>query len=196
MRFVDIGPIVLSQYNNKNISISNQHGSSLKFQIPRMYMPFGVSGFKPQFGNTKWNIDFSMKGYDEDGSYVNKFYNFVLDIEEKIVKHVYENSVDIFGTQLSFDELKNMFNSNIKLNGNYEPKFRVKYDKTIVFDVNDNECTPDEVSDGDFRQHSGVGCVEVSSVYFLNKMFGVTWKLTQLKVFEPQRLHGFMFKDV
>ena len=29
---------------------------------------------------------------------------------------------------------------------------------------------------------------------FLNRMFGITWKVNQLKVYEPQRLKGFHFQ--
>ena len=35
---------------------------------------------------------------------------------------------------------------------------------------------------------------ELTSVYFLNKKFGLTWRMCQMKVYEPQRLHGFQFQ--
>ena len=91
-----------------------------------------------------------------------------------------------------------MFNSNIKDSGG-EPKFRVKVDtdsddniKVPIFDSSNNEIGG-EVEKGLYSRHSGVAIVEMNSVYFMNKMFGITWKLHQLKIYEPQRLKGFQF---
>jgi hypothetical protein len=49
------------------------------------------------------------------------------------------------------------------------------------------------VKDKLYARNSGVAIVEMNSVYFLNKKFGVTWKLHQLVVHEPQQLKGFQF---
>ena len=199
MKFTDIHGISLSEYSNKSISLSNtEDGKPLKFQIPRMYMPFGVNGFVPPQGATRWNIDLAMKGYEEDGNYVKKFYDFVKKLENQIIEHVEVRSKEIFGKNISRDDLEKMFNSNIKESmSEYEPKFRVKIDdKANIFDTSDTECTPNPLYDGAFKQHSGVILVELGNVYFINKMFGVTWKVSQMKIYEPQRLKGFMFKDV
>ena len=151
--------------------------------------------FTPPVGAPKFNIDFSMKGWDEDGNYVNRFYKFVREIENKVKSKVHEQSVEIFGTQLSESEINGMFNSNIKEStGGREPKFRVKIShETSVFDMNNTELG-DDLADKLYAQHSGVPMVEIVSVYFLNKMFGITWKVNQLKVYEPQRLKGFHFQ--
>ena len=63
MRFTSVTPddIIFNDYNNRAIKVE-----PIQFQIPRMYMPFGVSGFTPNFGAVKWNVDFSMKGFDEN----------------------------------------------------------------------------------------------------------------------------------
>ena len=37
--------------------------------------------------------------------------------------------------------------------------------------------------------------IELHSIYFMNKRFGLTWKMYQMKIFEPQRLKGFQFND-
>ena len=51
----------------------------------------------------------------------------------------------------------------------------------------------DFVSNGLYARNSGHAIVELGSVYFLNRMFGCTWKLYQLVVYEPQNLKGFQF---
>ena len=195
MRFVEVSGVVVGDYCNKKISIcSKDTNGVVKAQIPRMYMPFGVSKFTPPVGVPKFNIDFSMKGWNEDGNYVNRFYDFVRDIENKVKTKVNEQSVDIFGSQLSENEINGMFNSNIKESPGRDPRFRVKIAPgASVFDVNNDELT-DELNDRLYSQHSGVPMVEIVSVYFMNRMFGITWKVNQLKIYEPQRLKGFHFQ--
>lgn len=200
MKFGDVDHVVISDYSNRKMTLRMPDtDKAVKFQIPRMYMPFGLSGFTPEAGATKWNIDFSMKGWDEEGNYVNKFYKFVKKIEDSIIDKTYEQSMEIFNRQVPRDELEKMFNSNIKELSDREPKLRTKvnvsYDgemRTTVFDVeNENVTAPPER--GLYSKHSGTAQVELAGVYFMNKMFGITWKIEQLKIFEPQRLNGFQF---
>lgn len=200
MRFTEIdipNDVKLSEYYNKRITISSTNGKSLRFQIPRMYMPFGLSGFTPEIGPTKWNVDFSMKGWDEENNYIKKFFDFLKDIENHVKTHVKDNAIEIFGNQNV--DLEKVFHSNIKEDIGREPKFRVKVDtdstncvKPRIFDVNEKDIT-ENATKGLYQKYSGVALVELTSVYFLNKKFGLTWKMCQMKVYEPQRLHGFQF---
>jgi hypothetical protein len=192
--------IQINEYNNRKIVLSTKQGTPLRVQFPRMYMPFGVSGFTPEVGPTKYNIDFAVKGYDEEGSYMNKFYDSVKKLEDKIIDSVVEQSEVIFGSPMTKDELLPMFNSNLKETPDREPKFRVKVDTTMddhikanVFDADKNPIK-DEASNGLYARNSGHAIVELGSVYFLNRKFGCTWKLHQLVVYEPQNLKGFQFK--
>lgn len=187
------------EYDGRKISICTVEGKPARIQMPRMYMPFGVSGFTPAVGNTKWNVDFSMKGYDEDGNYVKSFYETILKIETCIIENVAKQSVQIFGKEMTVDELRPIFNSNLKYSEGREPKFRVKVDvsgtgvvKTGIFN-SERHHLKDEMVDNLYARNSGVGIAELCSVYFLNRQFGVTWKLHQLVVHEPQQLKGFQF---
>jgi hypothetical protein len=163
-------------------------------------MPFGVSGFVPEIGPTKYNIDFAIKGYDEEESYMKKFYDSIKFLENMIIDSVHEQSESIFGSKMTREELVPMFNSNMKESPGREPKFRVKVDTTMedkikasVFDADKNP-THDEIQNGLYSRNSGHAIVELGSVYFLNRKFGCTWKLHQLIVYEPQNLKGFQFK--
>ena len=187
------------EYDGRKISLCTLEGKPARIQLPRMYMPFGMSGFTPAVGNTKWNVDFSMKGYDEDGNYVKSFYETMLKIETHIIENVAKQSIEIFGKEMSVDELRPIFNSNLKYSEGREPKFRVKVDvsgagviKTGVFN-SEKQHMKDEIVDKLYARNSGVGIAEMCSVYFLNRQFGVTWKLHQLVVHEPQQLKGFQF---
>jgi hypothetical protein len=194
-----IETLEIAKFNNRKIVLSTKQGTPLRIHFPRLYMPFGVSGFTPEVGPVKYNIDFALKGYDENGSYIKKFYEGVREIEDKIVDAVVEQSETIFGSQMTKEELIPMFNSNIKESTDREPKFRVKVDTDIqgmikagVYDSDKNPIKT-EVSNGLYARNSGHSIVELNSVYFLNRKFGCTWKLHQLVVYEPQNLKGFQF---
>lgn len=190
----------ISQYKDSNkITLSTKDGAPMRVQTPRLYMPFGISGFTPPVGNTKWNIDFSLKGHDEEGNYVKAFYETLQKAEAAIVEAVRVQSIDIFGKEMTTEELLPMFNSNLKHSPDREPKFRVRVDSTLdgnmkagVFDKDKNSITT-TLTDNLYARNSGVSIVEMNSMYFLNKKFGVTWKLHQLVVYEPQQLKGFQF---
>jgi len=189
----------INEYNNRKIVLSTKQGTPMRIQLPRMYMPFGISGFVPEVGPTKYNVDFAIKGYDEEDSYMKKFYESLRALENKIIDAVVEQSEVIFGNPMTKEELLPMFNSNVKESPEREPKFRVKVDTTIddrikanVFGA-DKNLKKDEVTNGLYARNSGHAIVELNSVYFLNRKFGCTWKLHQLIVYEPQNLKGFQF---
>ena len=194
-----IESLKIANYDGRKISLCTTEDGLMKFQIPRMYMPFGISGFTPEVGATKYNIDFAMKGWDEEENYVRKFYETLREIENKVIESVSEQSEQIFGKKMGVSELKSMFNSNIKESPDREPKFRVKVDSTIddkvKLNVYDEEKKPlyDNIENGLYSRNSGTAIVEMNSVYFLNKKFGISWKLNSLVVYEPQRLKGFQF---
>ena len=190
----------IADFHNRKIVLSTKDGTPMRIQFPRLYMPFGISGFTPEVGPTKYNVDLALKGYDEEGSYIKKFYESLKNIEDKIITAVAEQSEKIFGKKHTKEELLPMFNSNIKESPDREPKFRVKVDtdhnsmiKAAVYDADKNPIKT-EVSNGLYARNSGHTIVELNSVYFLNRKFGCTWKLHQLVVYEPQNLKGFQFQ--
>ena len=190
----------IADFNNRKIVLSTKEGNPMRIQFPRLYMPFGVSGFTPEVGPTKYNVDLALKGHDEEGSYIKKFYDSLRAIEDKIIDNVVEQSERIFQKKMTKEELMPMFNSNVKESPGREPKFRVKVDtdhhsmiKAAVYDADKNPIKT-EVSNGLYARNSGHTIVELNSVYFLNRKFGCTWKLYQLVVYEPQNLKGFQFQ--
>jgi len=190
----------INEFNNRKIVLCTKQGTPVRVQLPRMYMPFGVSGFTPEVGPIKYNIDFAIKGHDEEDSYMKSFYDTLRQLEDKIIDAVVEQSETIFGSTMTKDDLLPMFNSNLKESPGREPKFRIKVDTTMeeqikanVFDAEKNP-KKDDVTNGLYARNSGHAIVELNSVYFLNRKFGCTWKLHQLIVYEPQNLKGFQFK--
>jgi hypothetical protein len=198
MKFTDFNEPDFGNYTSRKIVLSKD-GKPARFQIPRLYMPFGISGFTPDVGQKKWNVDFSLKGWNEDDGYIQKFYKFLVDLENSVIDHVHSKSEEIFGSPMSRDTVASMFNSNLKYSEGHDPKLRVKVDvdndgliKPKIFDANEADITSEAEEKLHARQ-TGAAIVELNSIYFMNRRFGVTWKLHQLKVFEPQRLKSFQF---
>lgn len=214
MLFKDFKDLGFGNYKNKKIVLFNADSEDkkvVKFQIPKMYMPFGISGFEPQFGPIKYNAEFAMYKYDEDGTYVNKFYKFLRDIESQVINYVQKNSMTIFGKEHTIEEITGMFNSNIKEKQETDPKFRVKVDtvsetnviKPTIYDK-ESKILDNEASRGLYARYAGIAVVELSSVYFFNQKFGLVWKLVEMKVYEPVKepetqetggLTEFSFRD-
>ncbi len=189
MKFSGDYTLVFSEYKNRKIDLSFPESEPARFQIPKLYMPFGLSGFQGDYGAKKWNVDFALKGLDEENGQTKKFYDFLQGLENKVKTHVWENSQQIFGRSMPYEAIEAMFNSNIKQSGNYEPKFRVKVDvdqndviKPKIFDSNGAELV-DTATEKLHARQTGIAIVEACSIYFMNKMFGITWKLHQLKVY-------------
>ena len=201
MKFTELcSAIDIGSYKNKKIVITNKDGGHLRTQAPRLYMPFGICGFTPEVGPTKYTLDLALTGWDEEGGYVQQFYETLREVENMVIDAVVAQSQDIFQKPMTKEELVPMFNSNIKENPGHAPKFRVKVDtdmddimKAEVFDANKERMTKEPMTNGRYSRNSGRPIVEMCSVYFLNRKFGVTWKLHQLQVFEPERLKGFQF---
>jgi len=182
-----LSQIVFGEYKNKKIDVN------IECETPRLYLPFGLSCFTPPVGPVKWNIDFSLKGYETHNSYVNLFYKFINDVEKKLIDNVFNNSENIFGYQMTYEQIQKMFNSNIKVNKSREPNFRAKVDHKSLFFNRDRDIIDDEFTNGLYQRKSGKALLEVSNVYFLNNMFGITWKIKELVVYEPENLRGFHF---
>ena len=200
-KFVNLlNELEIPQHDGRKISLCTKEGKPLRIQFPRMYIPFGISGFTPEVGPTKWSLDFAMKGYDEEGNYVKTFYETMRAFEERVIEAVHEQSEVIFKRKVSMDELKSCFFSNIKESPDREPKFRVKVDvnmeqkiKPHIYNEQKQSIGNVECKSGLYSRNSGTAIVEINSVYFLNKKFGITYKLYQLVTYEPQALKGFQF---
>ena len=185
MKFTEFTTPALGPYVNRKINID-----PVQFQIPKLYMPFGISGFAPEYGQKKWNIDFSIKNWDQDG-YNQKFYKFIIDLENHVINHVHANCQQIFQNAISHEGVASMFNSNIKYSPGRDPRFRVKVDtdnegfiKPLIFNAAEEDIT--SVADDKLHAHKmGSAIIEIGNIYFMNKRFGITWKLVQLKVFDP-----------
>ena len=178
MRFTETTKLSYGPYS-RGIALSLPNGDPVRFQIPKLYVPFGVSGFPNKYGPTKYNVDLSMRGWNQDGTYVNKFFEFITKLEKQVIQHVREQN--ILG-----DSPEDHFNSNIKFSGAHDPRFRIKLDKdTLFFGPDGDNITPSTMEEGVFKSKSMTALIELKNIYFFNEKMGLTWTIVDAKVYEP-----------
>jgi hypothetical protein len=139
---------------------------------------------------------------------MSKLYNFLLDLQEKLIQAATENSTKWFGKKRGEESIRDSFNDRSILsvssdkngdeyvpNGKYPPSFRLKipvYDGRIAMDAVDASTKPIFLTVDSLRSvfPKGVAAnlIVSGSVYIIGQSFGVTWRVTMAQVFPQTRL--------
>jgi hypothetical protein len=177
-----------------------------------MSFPGGVL-MRETEGNTSYTLIGSLKGCDPygkerspDSDDTAKFYNFLLDMEEKIIAAAVEHSVKWFGKKRSEEAIRDGFKHLMRLsvdkkdgeyipNGKYPPSVTIKvpvYDNRVNVDIIDTKGNPVYVTPASlnsvFPKAVDANLVASASIYIIaGGGFGVTWRLTYAQVFPQMR---------
>lgn len=190
-------------------------GQGFEMRLPHMNFPGGLLQREDEkSGNVSYSLIGSLKGCDPyakarstNNDDMSNLYNFLLDLQEKLIQTATENSSKWFGKKRGEESIRDSFNSRSILslssdkvgdeyipNGKYPPSFRVKipvYDGRIAMDVVDASTKPVSLTLESLRSvfPKGVaGRLLVSgSVYIIGQSFGVTWRVTMAQVFPQTR---------
>jgi hypothetical protein len=139
---------------------------------------------------------------------MSKLYNFLLDLQEKLIQAATENSTKWFGKKRGEESIRDSFNERSILsvssdkngdeyipNGKYPPSFRLKipvYDGRISMDAVDASTKPIFLTVDSLRSvfPKGVAAnlIVSGSVYIIGQSFGVTWRVSMAQVFPQTRL--------
>jgi len=200
----------------RNPSINLKYdGQNMQILVPRLGFPGGVMvRTDDKSGATTYTLMGTLTGCDNyakerapDGTDVQKFYNFLVDLEERIISAAVENSVKWFGKKRSEEGIREGFNRVIGTskdnvdgewvpNGKYPPSFKAKvpvYDgrvSTEIVDGNRNPlyATPESLT-SIFRKGVEGNLVVSGSIYVIaGGGFGVTWRLNTAQVFARAQL--------
>lgn len=201
-------------FNAANISISAQNvmksGAKSSYvnynrggffiQSPSLSVPMGLSCFvNDKTGQKDYSLQLSLRGYDEDGSKANEFYQMMSSIDEFMLKEGVKNSKDWFGKQCSMELLQDKYSPCMKASkavdkaGNpYPPSFRLKLKQNdngqFLFDNVVNK-KKEKVEGKSFEEIFGRNCkvtclLKASMVWFTNAGYGITWKPEQIRIDE------------
>ncbi len=189
------------------------NGQSLQIRIPKSMYPMGINIRETENGNT-YQMALTLKGCDvfakeKAGAEAGEFgslYNFLLDMQTKLLDTATTNSAKWFGRSRDRAVLQDLMKQFIspsveKVNGEwvpsgkYPPSFRMKvpvYDGQVSMDVADSTGKPIVVDleniSAIFPKRVEASVVVTPSVYVSGQGFGVTWRITHARVAPPQRL--------
>jgi hypothetical protein len=200
---------------NPNINIKYD-GQNLQLRLPKMRFPGGVlvrENDQP-VPTSSYTLIGSLNGadtYGKERSHATddtaKLYNFLLDLEDKIIASAVENSVKWFGKKRSEEAIRDGFKKLMRLsvdkvdgeyvpNGKYPPSMTIKvpvYDNRVGVDIIDTKGNPVYVTPSSlntvFPKGIEANLVVSGSIYVIaGGGFGVTWRLTYAQVFPQARM--------
>jgi hypothetical protein len=210
---VTFGEIRMNKAGGKSVPIK-YNGQNLQFRVPKMMYPMGINIKDTDSGATTYQLSATLKGCDPyakerasaDLGDVGNLYNFLLDMQEKLLDTAAANSGRWFGKTRDRNVLSALMKSFIspsveKVNGEwvpsgkYPPSFRMKvpvYDGVVSMSVVDGTGKPVEVDTeniaGVFPKRVEASLAISPSVYVSGQGFGVTWRVTHARVSPPNRL--------
>lgn len=210
---VSFGEIRSNKGGGKSVPIK-YGGQNLQIRIPKTTYPMGVK-VKEINGNTSYQLALTLKGCDpfakeragSDATEFGNFYNFLLDLESKLVNTAVTNSVKWWGKARSEsgirETMKQILNPSVEKkdgawvpSGKYPPSLFMKvpvYDGNISMDVVDASGKHVEVDTANITDHfpkrTEASIVVSPSVYLTGSSgFGVTWRVSFARISPPQRM--------
>ena len=208
---VSFGDIRLNKAGGKSVPIK-YNGQNLQIRIPEDTYPMGVN-IKEGENGTTYTMSLTLKGCDpyakerassETGVH-GQLYNFLLDLQSKLLDTAETNSSKWFGKSRTRSVLEELMKQSIspsveKINGEwvatgkYPPSLRMKvpvYNGDVSMDVIDAKGKPIEVTIDNiasiFPKRFRASLVVSPSVYVSGQGFGMTWRITYARVSPPQR---------
>jgi len=210
---VTIGEIRANKAGGKTVPI-RYNGQNFQVRIPRIFYPAGVVVRTDDQGKSSYSLLASLKGCDTfvkqrapgDVGEIGQLYNFMLDLQEKIIQHAITNSGKWFGKSKSEavlrETMKPILNPSVeKVNGEwvpsgkYPPSLRMKisvWDGAVSLDAMDPNgesiaVTLDNIEQVFAKRMEG-RMVIAPSIYVTGTGFGVTWRVVLAKIFPPTRM--------
>lgn len=170
-------------------------------QTPTLALPFGVSPYQEATTGEiqSYSLDVSFRGHDAD-PVMGDFIARMRDLDDVLIRTAVENSKEWFGKKMSAEIVAEFFRRLVKepSNPKYAPVMKVKVPlangepAALFFDEHRRPCGIDYLVKGSTVKL----LMEVDRVWFVNKNFGVTWRLLQAAVVSrPVRLDGYSFMD-
>lgn len=187
------GKVVYLKYNNQK---------RLTMQTPLVSAPFGLSTYTDEkTGVTKYSIDVSFKGMDADPK-INTFHEKMTEMDSHILSLAEQNSKEWLGKKMSKEVVEALYRPVIKVSRDpekYAPTMKMKITNSSSGSMNiEAYNTKREKIDlkQEMVQGARIRCLmECSSIWFVNKQFGVSWRLVQVEVHKPDKISGFSFME-
>lgn len=175
----------------------------LRIQTPPLFVPFGLSTFSEDGASSSTVLHCSLSERNEHAS---AFLKTLQSIDDAVFDYCAQNDVECFGKSMSPDRLReDYFKSCVKPgapkpdgSGSWPPLLKIKvsaFAAPIVFDTERNE-VPWGIEDKKYKGHTCMFIIQMMPVWFVNKTFGVSFRLHQMKIVDaPVPTSSYLFKD-
>jgi hypothetical protein len=209
---VSFGEIRQNAKGGKSVPVK-YNGQNLQIRIPKSMYPMGVN-IKENDNGTTYQMSLTLKGCDpyakeragSDAGEHGLLYNFLLDMQEKLLQTANTQSVKWFGKARSrdvlLDTMKQFISPSVEKvdgawvpSGKYPPSFRMKvpvYNGEVSMDVVGTDGKPVAVDLDNlptiFPKRCEASIVVSPSVYVSGQGWGVTWRITYARVAPPQKM--------
>jgi hypothetical protein len=216
--------VLASTFNTQKLSFSqirvldsggkqaymNYDGGMFVFQTPSCSLPYGMSAFD-KAGPVKYSVELSLRGYDEEGSKMEQFYEALESLDDWMIEQGVKNSKQWFKSELSRDVVKAFYTPMIRISkdkdGNPKP-----YPPTIKCSLRQKRDSQDfdvQCYDDKRQLYRGIpleellvkgtqmtSLVQCTGIWFAGSKYGLSWKLVQSVISKlPQSARGFNFVD-
>jgi len=213
--FADIKP----NKNNGSKSVAIKYnGQNFQMRIPKIQYPMGVSVKETENG-TNYTMLASLRGCDSyakerappEAGEIGQMYNFLKDLEEKIIKTATAQSKNWFGRErkedVLRDSMKTIVSPCVEKQGSewvpsnkYPPSFRMKVPvypdqngvPKVNMDVVDMATRPIAVTTENLQQvfpkRMEARFIVSPSIYVSGQGFGVTWRISYAQVSAQSRV--------
>lgn len=186
------GKVVYLKYNDQK---------KLTMQTPLVSAPFGLSTYTDEkTGITKYSIDMSFKGMDSDPK-IQTFHDKMIELDNHILELAEKNSKEWLGKKMSKEVVEALYRPVVKLAKDpekYAPtmKMKITNGRNGEMNVEAYDSSRNKMDMKELTQGSRIRClIECSSIWFVNKQFGVSWRLVQVEVHKPDKISGFSFME-
>lgn len=209
---VSFGEIRQNAKGGKSVPVK-YNGQNLQIRVPKSMYPMGVN-IKENDNGMTYQMSMTLKGCDpyakeRAGSEAGEhglLYNFLLDLQEKLLQTANAQSVKWFGKARSrdvlLDTMKQILSPSVEKvdgawvpSGKYPPSFRMKvpvYNGDVSMDVVGSDGKPIAVDLDNlpaiFPKRCEASIVVSPSVYVSGQGWGVTWRITYARVSPPQKM--------
>ncbi len=192
----------------------NYDGGKFIFQSAKeMTIPYGLNKFDQgqKADNPEFSIDLSFKGYDTEGTSINKYHEALSQLDNFVVEEAYKNRATWFsgGATKSKEVINAFYTPIIKVpidkQGNpkpYPPTQKVKLRKlggefeVKIYDADKKRIT-DPIDEVLVKGTTVTVIIECGGIWFAGGKFGISWRAKQIMVHKsPERLSDFAFVGV
>ena len=170
--------------NKGKFSNVRYSGGALYIETPMLHSPMSVSSFEDE---GKKSIFVSCRGHDDESKpEVKMFADALMALQDRVVDQV--SSMKMLGTSFSRDTVAGVMSPLVKLSDEHPPAFRVNLpfrDGKACFDMykkNGKSIDAVTLDDIDIRGASIKVIFTITSVWVINKTWGISTKATQVLV--------------